>query len=745
MYEISSALLHLDVPGPDRILPVGRSRVQGWLVPKPGWHYTDLRIVLGSKIIPGIYGLPRRDVAEYLKASRPCLLAGFEIPVDLPAGPHRFVLEACAITGTWEVVETLDVEARPTGNTDPVTAVVPLRPREFGEALRILLRRMHRGGRPTDVAAAVVAATPHPHYLRHPHLPFHGHLDEPQAWTRTVFGRIAISGWLFHEALAIKRVFATTDLQAVQNLRFGRETPFHAGLHPNFSRALHCGFDGFLDLPAQLPSPVTARIYAELADGSWHLGSVVRLAATDHEFAMEPLAPFSPMTFWRAWRALRRETIRRGLTVESGPEYRREIRQVWRDYATQAPRQIFGQTPAQTTARTPPGLGKIGHVHLFTHNLSHEGAPLFLLEYARHLHRENGASLSVTSGREGPLRGEFETLGATVQVVDAAPLLDPADARSLRRALATAAAKIDLQNVDLVVANTLSAYWGVHLARRARRPVLFYIHESTTPRSFFRGLMPPAALAIVEESFRLADRVSFLTATTQRYYAGLSSQSNYCLNPGWIDLAAIDCFRAAQPREALRSQLNIAPGRNLVINVGTVCDRKGQHLFARAVDLLWRIAPELAAPAEFLMVGGRDTAYDRTLADFLIELNRPNLRIAPETADVYPYYGAADLFVCSSYEESFPRVVLEAMAFEVPLVSSGVHGIPEMVRPDSEALLVPPGDSAALAAAMRSLLASPESGRVLAARARARVAAEFASRVVLPRHAALARSLATLA
>ena len=82
------------------------------------------------------------------------------------------------------------------------------------------------------------------------------------------------------------------------------------------------------------------------------------------------------------------------------------------------------------------------------------------------------------------------------------------------------------------------------------------------------------------------------------------------------------------------------------------------------------------------------------------------------------------------------------MAFALPIVSTNVHGIPEIVRTGREAMLVPPGDSAALAAAIQGLLAAPETGRTLGDQSRARVAAEFDSRVVLPRHLALARSLA---
>jgi glycosyltransferase involved in cell wall biosynthesis len=87
--------------------------------------------------------------------------------------------------------------------------------------------------------------------------------------------------------------------------------------------------------------------------------------------------------------------------------------------------------------------------------------------------------------------------------------------------------------------------------------------------------------------------------------------------------------------------------------------------------------------------------------------------------------------------------VLEAMAFALPILSTNVHGIPEMARPDREALLVPPGDTAALAEGLHRLLAAPEPGRSLAASALARVG-EFDLARVLPRHLALARELAPI-
>lgn len=731
MHETAVATLHFDPPYPGLI---GGTILHGWVVPKPGHHFTDLRARVGAQVFPSVYGIPRADLAEFFKADRPYLLAGFAITLNLPAGRHRLTVEGLGIAGKWQLLGEVERDVSAAEAMPAPDDQAPLDAHAFGELLGILLREGEAAsGGWRAVATALIDGTPERHHLQHPPRPFHGHLDQPHVWSRSLFGRLPITGWIYHESLPIRRVFATTDLLAAQNLKFGRETSFLTDRSPASTQVTHCGYDGFVDLPAQLPLPVTVRVYAELEDGSWHLGSVARFAATDQEFAKRSPAPFSQVSFVRALNATANAIRARGWPLPWAGSLN-AVRETWHDYSASAPRRHASAAPGSRPVRST------GRVHLFTHNLSHEGAPLFLLEYAGYLKRTAGASLTVTSARDGPLRAGFEALGAIVSVVDASLLTEATDEPALAAALTALADRVDLKPDALVVANTLSTYWAVLLGARAGCPTLFYIHESTTPRAFFRGAMPGPAVAAAEAAFARADRVSFLTASTQRYYAGLSDGSNYRLNPGWIDLAAIDRFRASSSREELRTCLGLSPARKLVINVGTVCERKGQHMFARAVEWLWQSTPALAAQADFLMIGGRDTPYDRELADFVARLRRPNLRIVSEAKDVYPYYGAADLFACSSYEESFPRVVLEAMAFGLPISSTNVHGIPEMVRAGREALLVPSGDPAALAGALQQLLTSEDRARELAARARER-AAEFDSRLLLPRHLALACEL----
>lgn len=85
---------------------------------------------------------------------------------------------------------------------------------------------------------------------------------------------------------------------------------------------------------------------------------------------------------------------------------------------------------------------------------------------------------------------------------------------------------------------------------------------------------------------------------------------------------------------------------------------------------------------------------------------------------------AFDVFVLSSRTEGSPIVLLEAMAAGVPIVATSVGGVPDMVSP-AEAILVPPEDPLALAAAVRQSLAEPGAASARGGAARLRLEREF--------------------
>jgi len=383
--------------------------------------------------------------------------------------------------------------------------------------------------------------------------------------------------------------------------------------------------------------------------------------------------------------------------------------------------------------------GRAGRLRLLllTHNLNYEGAPWFLLEYARWMAREAGFGLEVLAAQDGPLRAEFEALGAHITVVDVRDLFGAPDEEVFHARLADIKHQLDWDRIDVVVANTLMNFWGVHLAARAGKPSLLYIHESTSIRRFFWDSLDHRLHHLVEEALEGATRALFLCPATQAYYEAYGRNGNFRIVPSWVRLEDIEAFRAAHPRVETRRRLGYADDEVVIANIGTVCERKGQHIFLRAIDHFNHHHPQVKA--RFVMVGARPGIYLDLLKRDLARLALPNVTLVPETREVYPHFVAADMFVCTSYEESLPRVVMEAMAFRTPIVSTDVHGIPMLVGQRQDAYLVPPGDPVALSRMMWACLAKERSGKTLTEAAYSRVLREHDYARVLPFHVALAR------
>lgn len=93
--------------------------------------------------------------------------------------------------------------------------------------------------------------------------------------------------------------------------------------------------------------------------------------------------------------------------------------------------------------------------------------------------------------------------------------------------------------------------------------------------------------------------------------------------------------------------------------------------------------------------------------------------------NVMDYLNELDIIVCASHEEAFPISILEAMAFELPIVTTGVNGIPEAIYHNGNGCLIPSRDPMALAQALEELLNSPDQRQRLGGNARTGVVAQF--------------------
>jgi glycosyltransferase involved in cell wall biosynthesis len=86
---------------------------------------------------------------------------------------------------------------------------------------------------------------------------------------------------------------------------------------------------------------------------------------------------------------------------------------------------------------------------------------------------------------------------------------------------------------------------------------------------------------------------------------------------------------------------------------------------------------------------------------------------------------ATDVFVLPSFAEGVPVVLMEAMAAGVPVVTTRIAGVAELVADGTSGRLVPPGDIDSLAYAINDLLNDPDKRNTYGQAGRAKVAAEF--------------------
>jgi glycosyltransferase involved in cell wall biosynthesis len=154
--------------------------------------------------------------------------------------------------------------------------------------------------------------------------------------------------------------------------------------------------------------------------------------------------------------------------------------------------------------------------------------------------------------------------------------------------------------------------------------------------------------------------------------------------------------------------------------IGELRDLKGVDVLIKALAMLRR---EGEAPRALIVGRGppEDEARYRGMVTAL------NLSENVEFRPPMPARGAfalARTVVVPSRAESMPYLVLEAAAAAVPLIATHVGGIPEILGEDDNRLL-PPGDVAALAAALRSARAEPEKLAREALQARIRVEQKF--------------------
>ena len=238
-----------------------------------------------------------------------------------------------------------------------------------------------------------------------------------------------------------------------------------------------------------------------------------------------------------------------------------------------------------------------------------------------------------------------------------------------------------------------------------------------------RGYFSPAKTAVyrgIEQS--LAWKTDRLLAVTTRVRdeliaLGVGKASQYRAVPLGFDLVPL--LAAERRRGELRAELGVGDAPLIGI-VARLVPIKAHEVFLAAAAEVRRQVPG----ARFLIVGDGELRQTLELQTAALGLTAA-VRFLGWRADIDRLYADIDVMALTSRNEGSPVALIEAMAAGVPVVSTDVGGVADVVEHGVSGLLAPMDDAAAVARHVVTLLADPAMRRTMGQHGRTKVAATY--------------------
>jgi UDP-glucose:(heptosyl)LPS alpha-1,3-glucosyltransferase len=188
-----------------------------------------------------------------------------------------------------------------------------------------------------------------------------------------------------------------------------------------------------------------------------------------------------------------------------------------------------------------------------------------------------------------------------------------------------------------------------------------------------------------------------------------------------IDLGRFDPAVAAQGREEIRAKWRINGAQRMALFVGNSWERKG---VAEAIEAVG----QLRDPRLVLLIAGRGKTewYRRLAAKWGVE---ERVIFAGLVSDPRPLYGAADLLLLPTRQDTCSLVALEALVMGLPVLTTRQNGASDVITDGKQGAVVESGDIAGMCAALKQMM---EEGRLKAMAAEAlalRTSLSFAEHV----------------
>lgn len=258
---------------------------------------------------------------------------------------------------------------------------------------------------------------------------------------------------------------------------------------------------------------------------------------------------------------------------------------------------------------------------------------------------------------------------------------------------------VEEYRVDVVYSNGLPVIDGALVAKLANKKHVWHLHEAIRNNEDLKGILPAGILA--RTVGYLSDRVIVNSDYLAKEMAAVGNEKIRVVHNG-IEMAEWE--RGASQVVGLPG-LAVEEGKQIVLSVGTVAPRKGYDTLVDAAEIVARRCPNVV----FWVAGAiGDEAYHSRLTRKIAEKRLTEIvRFLGPRNDVAELMKVATLFLHTAKQETFGRVIVEAMAAQLPVVSTRCGGPQEIIVEGETGTLVDVGDSTALASAVGELLLAP--------------------------------------
>ncbi len=155
-------------------------------------------------------------------------------------------------------------------------------------------------------------------------------------------------------------------------------------------------------------------------------------------------------------------------------------------------------------------------------------------------------------------------------------------------------------------------------------------------------------------------------------------QQKVVVIPNMIDL---DEIKFEGSPEEIRNKLSINDKTFVVLSAGRLHKQKGFDFLIEIVDKFVRMCKEKKIEENFLFLVIGDGEDRNKLRELIIKKNLSNyIQLLGYKHNIYDYINICDLFILTSYWEGSPNVVLEALAFNKPVISTEVEGVAQYLK-----------------------------------------------------------------